>query len=177
MPKSKIPLDRLGDEIRDLHGVEAQSARLLGRMARAASEMVLRAMFIEQIDVVRVQLIRLEQIADSLGAACQGGGLSAMVRGMMGEIADVLNTGPGGSRKDSDLIQMMRRVETYKIAGYGIARSLSQMLDLRETIELLQATLDEKLEFSEKLANLPGYIKPGAKAGRMSRAPAPMLLV
>ena len=54
------------------------------------------------------------------------------------EGADLLEEDADAMIKDAALIGAAQKVEHYEISGYGIARTLAEILDQKEAVKLLQ---------------------------------------
>jgi ferritin-like metal-binding protein YciE len=85
------------------------------------------------------------------------------MEGLIEEGADLLKQDGDAAVKDAALIAAAQRVEHYEIAGYGTARTLADMLGLRQAADLLQQTLDEEKATDQKLTELAmGEVNPQA---------------
>jgi ferritin-like metal-binding protein YciE len=56
--------------------------------------------------------------------------------------------------KDAGLISAARRVEHYEIAGYGTVRTYAELLGDKESVKLLQTTLQEEEETDKELTKV-----------------------
>ncbi len=56
--------------------------------------------------------------------------------------------------RDAGLIAAAQRVEQYKMAGYGTARTYAELLGDKKGAKLLQTTLDEEGATDKKLTKL-----------------------
>jgi ferritin-like metal-binding protein YciE len=56
--------------------------------------------------------------------------------------------------KDAGLISAAQRVEHYEIAGYGTVRTYAELLGDKESVKLLQTTLQEEEETDKELTKV-----------------------
>jgi ferritin-like metal-binding protein YciE len=56
--------------------------------------------------------------------------------------------------KDAGLISAAQRVEHYEIAGYGTARTYAELLGDKESVKLLQTTLEEEEETDKEFSKI-----------------------
>lgn len=140
-------------ELSDLYHAKQQLLKARPRMAKAATNLVLRAGLADQVKQTQRQMTRLVQAFGLLGLPARGRPCHAM-KGLIEEtVAAIALEGPAAVR-DAALIGAAQRVEHYEIAGYGTARSLATRLGLADAASLLQLTLDEERETDEKLTEL-----------------------
>ena len=110
--------DAFIDELRDTYDAEKQLTKALGKLAKAASNPQLREAFQTHLEETQNQIVRLEQVFESLdekvrGKHCDGiAGIIEEGKSMMGEDFDE-NT------MDACLIAAGQRAEHYEMAAYG----------------------------------------------------------
>ena len=74
------------------------------------------------------------------------------MEGLIAEGEDYVKAGGDKDVRDAGLMGAAQRVEHYKIAGYGTARTLATRLG--EAADKLQTTLDEEGEADRKLTDI-----------------------
>jgi ferritin-like metal-binding protein YciE len=145
--------DVLHHELKDLHSAEEQLLDALPAMAQAASNDDLRNAFEVHLEETRVQLERLEEIAELLGIDVGGETCEAM-EGLVQEGEELIEDNEIGEPLDAALIAAAQRVEHYEIAAYGSAATFAAQLGHREVERLLKQTLDEEKQTDKKLSSL-----------------------
>jgi ferritin-like metal-binding protein YciE len=160
-----MQLETLNDlfehEIADLYSAETQLVEALPKLAQAASNDELRKAFEHHLEETRDHVRRLEEIRGEIGTS-----MSEQCEGMRGLIkeGDEIVTGDGSPAvKDAALIAAAQRVEHYEIAAYGTARTLADELDLDNSRDLLDQTLDEEGNADKLLTKIAtgGMLKTG----------------
>ena len=153
--------DLFEHEIADLYSAETQLVVALPKLAQAASNDELRNAFQEHLDETRDHVRRLEDIRAEIGSSmseqCDG------MRGLIQEGEEVVSASGSPAVKDAALISAAQRVEHYEIAAYGTARTLAGELDLGESKDLLDQTLDEESSADKLLTKIAtgGMLKTG----------------
>jgi len=143
MSKLNTLEELLVQEIKDLYSAENQLVKALPKMAKAASDPVLKEGIEKHLEETKGHVQRLEQIASLLDASPKGKACKAM-QGLIEEGSEILEEDGDDVVKDLALIGAAQKVEHYEIASYGTARALAETLGMDEVAELLQATLDEE---------------------------------
>jgi len=140
-------------ELKDLFSAENQLVKALPKMAKAATNEELKAGFEEHLEQTKEHVVRLEQIAETLGKKLAGHKCKAM-EGLVEEGSELISEDAEDPIRDAGLIGAAQRVEHYEIAGYGTAISLARHLGHDDIADILEQTLDEEKETNEKLTEL-----------------------
>jgi ferritin-like metal-binding protein YciE len=143
----------LEEQLKDIYSAETQLVKALPKMAKKASFKGLKEAITSHLEETKNQVVRLEEIGQSLHIKLTGKKCKAM-EGLIEEGAEVLETEGPGPVIDSALIAAAQRVEHYEISAYGSARALARQLGHEEAVELLEETLDEESAADEKLTSL-----------------------
>lgn len=143
----------LEHEIQDLYSAENQLVEALPKMAKAASHPDLKAAFEKHLEETKLQVSRLEQVAEQLGIDPDGGKCKGM-EGLIKEGEKMIDEDADEEVRDAGLIGAAQRVEHYEIAGYGTASYYAQMLGKREVAGLLDQTLEEEKSADNKLNSI-----------------------
>jgi len=135
----------LVEELQDLLHAEQQLVAALPKMANAAKAPKLREAFEKHLEQTQMQVERLNQVFELLGAEAE----PTTCRGMQGLIEEGQEKiqdadGKDEAASDLSLICAAQKVEHYEIAGYGNARTLAMQLEEREVARLLSYTLGEE---------------------------------
>lgn len=143
----------LEEQIKDLYNAENQLVKTLPKLAKAASSDNLRSAFESHLELTRVHIERLAQIAKLLGTVPGGKKCKAM-EGLVAEGAEVLVEKGEPALIDIALIAAARRVEHYEISAYGSAIVIAEALGEDQIVALLEKTLDEEGDADEKLGSI-----------------------
>src|SRR6187431_2866031 len=141
--------DLLHHELKDLYSAENQLVKALPKMAKAATNLDLKAGFEEHLEQTKGHVERLDQIAKKLGKKLTGHKCKAM-EGLVEEGAELISEYAEASVRDAGLIGAAQRVEHYEIAGYGTTRALASRLGHEDFAKLLEETLNEEKETDAK---------------------------
>jgi ferritin-like metal-binding protein YciE len=140
-------------ELNDLHDAETQLIQALPKMAEAASSEDLRRLFQRHLEHTLEQVRRLEGAFSMLKEKPVKSACKAM-KGILEEAKEMIKAEGDPAVKDAGLVSAAQRIEHYKMAGYGCARTYAKVLDQDDAADLLQKTLDEQREVDEKLTKL-----------------------
>ena len=141
-------------ELKNIYYAEKQAVNALGEQADAATTDEVRNAFLQHQEESRGQVMRLEQVFQSLGIDAEEGSCAA-IDGLADD-ADmvVANTTSGSLTRDAGLIIAAQKVEHHEIAAYGSAVTLAQVMGHTEAARLLQQTLEEEKNTDRKLTQL-----------------------
>ena len=143
----------LVEQLKDLYSAENQIIKALPKMAKNASNPELRAAFEAHLEETRMQVERLDQIAEEMGIRTLKGKKCAGMEGLLEEGKEVMQEFDEDVL-DAGMIGAAQKVEHYEIAAYGTARTHANMLGLKKVARLLQQTLDEEGRTDKKLTQL-----------------------
>lgn len=145
--------DLLHDQLKDLYDAEHQLKRALPKMAKHASDAQLKAGFDQHLTETENHIARLEKVFEAMGVKAQRKTCKAM-KGLIEEGDEVMEEQATPEVLDAALIAAAQRVEHYEIAGYGTARTMAQMLGMKDAAQLLEQTLQEEEQTDKKLTKL-----------------------
>jgi ferritin-like metal-binding protein YciE len=140
-------------ELKDLYSAEKQIVKALPKMVKAASNKELAAAFQEHLEQTKEHAARLEKILTSHDESTRGPKCEGM-EGLLKEGDDIIEEDGEDEVRDAGLIGAAQRVEHYEIAGYGCARTYAELLEDRQSAQLLQTTLTEESDTDKKLTDL-----------------------
>jgi ferritin-like metal-binding protein YciE len=150
------------DELKDLYSAEKQIVRALPKLAKAASSPELQQALLSHLEETKVQVSRLEQIAEIVGKKMTGKTCVGM-KGVLEEGSEVLEDTDKGIVRDAALIAASQRVEHYEMAGYGSAREFAKLLGHSDVAALLDETLAEEKNADKKLTMIAKQVNSEAK--------------
>jgi len=154
MPKKVEGLEQLlAEELQDLFDAEKQLVKALPKMAKGATDDELENALREHLEVTKQQVARLEEVFQAMDMKARSRPCRGM-KGIVEEGQEILEENMGVSLLDSAITGAARKVEHYEMAGYESARSIAQMLGMREAAELLQQTLQEEMQADRQLAQI-----------------------
>jgi ferritin-like metal-binding protein YciE len=157
--------DAFINELRDTYDAEKQLTKALAKLAKAASAAPLRDAFETHLQETQGQIVRLEQVFESLdekvrGKHCDG------IAGIIEEGKSIMEEDFDEATMDACLIAAGQRAEHYEMAAYGTLVAWARAMGHNEAAELLQENLDEEKAADEKLSSLAeGGINEGAAEG------------
>jgi ferritin-like metal-binding protein YciE len=165
------------NELKDLYNAEQQLVKALPKMAKNAESQPLSDAFTNHLEETKNQVMRLEQIFESLGESPKGKKCVGM-EGIVEEGAETIDEYEGAVL-DAALISAAQRVEHYEMAAYGSVCAYAELLDRSEDLSLLKETLEEEKRADEKLTELSETVNQeameGAGAGNEAVAPRPTM--
>ena len=153
MPEMGTLHDAFLDELRDAYDAEKQLTKALPKLAKAATDVRLRAAFETHLKETQGQVARLEQVFQSLdepvrGKHCDG------IAGIIEEGKSVMEEDFDETTMDACLIASGQRAEHYEMAAYGTLVAWAQAMGHTQAAKLLQQTLDEEKAADKKLSGL-----------------------
>jgi ferritin-like metal-binding protein YciE len=139
--------------LKDVLYAERKILKALPKMERKATDSKLKAALSLHRDQTEGQVVRLEDVFESLGKPARGAKCDAMVglleeaEGLMAEIDDP-------ETMDAALISLAQAVEHYEIARYGTLVAWAGQLGHPDAAKLLKITLDEEYGADKALSKL-----------------------
>jgi ferritin-like metal-binding protein YciE len=143
----------LVEQLHDLYDAEQRLTKALPKMAKAASSPQLQAAFKKHLTETEGHVARLEQAFKSLDEKASKKTCKAM-QGLIAEGEETIEEDAEPEVKDAALIAAAQRVEHYEIAAYGTVSAYAKLLEKKDVVKLLQATLGEEKATDEALTEL-----------------------
>jgi ferritin-like metal-binding protein YciE len=143
----------LVEQLHDLYDAEQRLTKALPKMAKAASSPQLKGAFKKHLTETEGHVTRLEQAFKSLDEKVSKKTCKAM-QGLIAEGEDTIEEDAEPEVKDAALIAAAQRVEHYEIAAYGTVSAYAKLLERKDVLKLLQATLAEEKATDEALTEL-----------------------
>lgn len=141
------------DMMKDIYWAEKNLQKALGKLAKNASHPELSDAYLKHQEQTGMQIERLEQAFDMLGAKAQGKKCPAM-EGLIEEANEEIEEYTKGPGRDAAMIVAAQKAEHYEIAAYGSLRTFASTLGYKELAQLFETTLQEEADTDELLTNL-----------------------
>ena len=154
MAKKLKELDGLfHDTLKDIYFAEKKILATLPKMEKAAQSPDLKKAFAKHRSETEGHVTRLEQVFKEIEQKPQGKTCDAIV-GITDEGAEIMAEYKGSPALDAGLLAAAQAVEHYEISRYGTMKTWAEELGLRESVKLLQATLNEEKATDETLTEI-----------------------
>lgn len=154
MAKQPKKLDELfHDTLKDIYFAEKKILATLPKMEKAAQSPDLKKAFAKHRTETEGHVKRLEQVFKEIDEKPQGKTCDAIV-GITDEGAEIMDEYKGSPALDAGLLAAAQAVEHYEISRYGTMKTWAEELGLRESVKLLQTTLDEEKATDETLTDI-----------------------
>ena len=140
-------------ETKCIYDMEQQQITSLGKMAEAATDPDLRAMFERHLTETRRQVVRLETLCGMLGTKVEAD-TNSSARGLAADAQVVIAMRGDDAVRDAGLIMAAQSAEHLEIARYGTMRTWASILGMEEAARLLEQTLEEERSFDRELTAL-----------------------
>ncbi len=142
------------EQLQDIYWAEKKLVKTLPKMAEAATSSQLKKAFTNHLEETKNQVIRLEQVFETIGEKAKAKKCLAMA-GIADEGEEIIDeTDEGTSQRDAALVIAGQKAEHYEIATYGGLAQLAETLGYTEAKNLLGQTLDEEKAADEKLTQI-----------------------
>lgn len=151
--KAKTLEDLFIENLKDIYYAERKILKALPKMARGAQSEELKAAFQKHKDETEGHVERLQQVFEELGRPARGRTCPA-IDGIIEEGEEVMESFKGTPALDAGLIAAAQAVEHYEIARYGTLRRWGELLGLKNSVSLLDQTLEEESATDETLTAL-----------------------
>jgi ferritin-like metal-binding protein YciE len=155
MAKQPKTLEELfHDTLKDIYFAEKKILATSPKMEKAAQSPDLKKAFGKHHTETEGHIARLEKVFAEIGKKRAGKTCDAIV-GITDGSAEIMDEYKGSPALDAGLLAAAQAVEHYEISRYGTMKTWAEELGLKESVKLLQATLDEETmtdEASTKIA-------------------------
>lgn len=153
MPQSYTFRELFHEQLNDLFSAEEQILAILPKLISVTSSGDLRETFNHYLQEINTHT---QHLTETLEESKMGpkGFICKAIEGMLEEADNLIHRGGNSAVKDAALIAMMQRLQHYKIAVYGTARTYARHLNENKAMDLLQRALNEEAEADKKLTKL-----------------------
>ena len=142
------------DSIKDIYWAENHLVKTLPKMQSAAASEELAAAIASHLEQTKGHVQRLNQVFDMLNEKKQAKKCDAM-EGITKEGEGIVeDTDTGTPARDTGVIMASQKVEHYEIATYSGIIQLAKKLGYTDVASVLEQTLAEEKETSQKLTQL-----------------------
>jgi ferritin-like metal-binding protein YciE len=141
------------DTLKDVYFAEKKILTALPKMAKAVQSKDLKAAFEKHKGETEGQVKRLEQVFDEIGEKPQGKTCDAIM-GILDEGKEIMDEYKDSPALDAGLLAAAQAVEHYEMSRYGTLRTWAEELGHTQSVELLQATLEEEEATDKALTEL-----------------------
>ena len=145
--------DLLLHGLQDIYYAENQIVKSLPKLIDKATNRELKKGLTQHLEETKNQIARLDQVFKKLGQSPKGAQCPA-IDGLITEADDVAGDVADKEVLDAAIVGAAQAVEHYEIARYGTLRTWAEQLGLPQSVELLDATLEEEKETDQKLTEL-----------------------
>jgi ferritin-like metal-binding protein YciE len=140
-------------EIKCVYDMEKRQVTSLTKMADAATDPDLIAMFEQHLSETRGQVRRLEAICARLDTTIEAD-TNASARGVAADADVAMAMGGDDAVRDAALIMAAQSAEHLEIARYGTMRTWATILGMEDVAWLIEQTLEEERAFDHRLTDL-----------------------
>lgn len=141
-------------DLSDIYSAEKQISRALPKMARAATEESLIAVFKQHPEETRGQIERLDKLVEVTPGVQIKRMKCHALEGLVEEAQEIIESVEAGPVRDAGLIGAAQKVEHHEIATYGTLFAMATRLDYQDAAQLLAETLQEEKDTDEKLTQI-----------------------
>ncbi|HEY9384655.1 MAG TPA: ferritin-like domain-containing protein [Gemmatimonadales bacterium] len=141
------------EELQDLYSAEQQLVKALPKIAEHVVTPSLRSALESHLRETEGHVGRLEAAFTALGERASSKKCKGM-EGLIDEGSDRASKRGSEAVRDAGIIAAAQRVEHYEIAAYGCAIAFARLMGHQQVVALLEETLAEEEEASEKLSAL-----------------------
>ena len=139
--------------LKDVYFAEEKILSALPEMAKAAQSQELKAAFELHETETEEHVARLEKVFKEIDETPSGKTCDAII-GIIEEGQEVMKEFKGMPALDAGLLAAAQAVEHYEIARYGTLKTWAEELGLRQSVTLLNATLQEEKQPDATLTQL-----------------------
>jgi ferritin-like metal-binding protein YciE len=145
--------DLLVHELSDMHNAEKQLIKALPKLAKAATDPALSALFEDHLAETEIHVERLEQIFKICNEKVKRKKCEPMAI-LIEESNKMAKEIPAGHLRDIALIACAQKAENHEISSYLSIMRLAHELGFQKAIPLLSQILDDEEHADQSLARL-----------------------
>jgi len=145
--------DLFEDGLKDIYWAEKALKKELPKMEKNASSKDLKNAIAGHLTETEEHIKRLEAAFKSIGKKAVAEKCDAMA-GLLEEGKGIIKETEIGAVRDAGIIAAAQKVEHYEIATYGTLAAFAKVLDHKEALKLLLATLKEEKQCDKTLSAL-----------------------
>jgi ferritin-like metal-binding protein YciE len=145
--------DLFEDTLQDVYYAESAILKALPKMAKAAGNKKLHAIFTTHLAETKDQVLRLDEVFAILNVKPVGKECHA-IKGIIQEGDELIAEKPAQAVLDAGLLAAAQAVEHYEMARYGTLRAWADQLGYAAAAKLLEQTLSEEKSADAQLSVL-----------------------
>lgn len=153
------------EELADIYSAEQQLVKALPKMAAGATAPELKSAIETHLSQTQLHVERVEQVFELLDKPPKAETCKAM-EGLIAEGKKMLEEEAEPEVKDAAIIAAAQKVEHYEIASYGTLVTWAQLLNLNQSVSLLEETCSEEKETDEQLTEIAQAVNLAARDGQ-----------
>ena len=134
----------------DIYYAEQQITKALPRMSKKVTDPQLKQAFETHLQETRNQITRLEQVFQLHGEEAKAVDCPA-IDGIIDEANAIMGDASDNEVLDAAALAAAQAVEHYEIARYGTLAAWARQLGRRDSVTLLEQTLEEEKATDKKL--------------------------
>ncbi|MES2848839.1 MAG: ferritin-like domain-containing protein [Bacteroidota bacterium] len=135
--------DLFEDGLKDIYWAEKALVKALPKMGKNATSPKLKKAITEHLAQTETHVQRLEACFEAIDKKAVAKKCDAM-EGLLEEGKSILEETAPGDVRDAGIIAASQKVEHYEIATYGTLAAFAKVLDEKECLKNLLATLEEE---------------------------------
>lgn len=141
------------NELKDIYWAEKALTKAIPKMIKTATSEELAAALTEHLATTKLQIVRLEDVFQSIGEKATAIKCEAMA-GLTKEAEEIMESTGKGRVCDAGIISAAQKVEHYEIATYGTLCAFADILGETKAASLLNQTLQEEKDADENLTQI-----------------------
>ncbi len=145
--------DLFEDSLKDINWAEKALVKALPKMQKNATDEKLKQTIEQHLTETEEHVSRLEAAFESIGLKAQAKKCDAM-QGLLDEADSIVEEIEPGTVRDAGIIAAAQKVEHYEIATYGTLAAFAKVLDEKDALKNLLATLEEEKNCDALLTQL-----------------------
>jgi ferritin-like metal-binding protein YciE len=139
------------EELKDIYWAEKALTGILPKLVDKTSSEELADGILDQLGQTLNHITRLERIFSSIGIKAEAAKCETM-SALINDAEIIISNTLEGQHRDIGILAIVKRIEYYEIASYGILCSFSKTLGEIEALSLLEDTLQEEREAYKAMA-------------------------
>ncbi|SHF99551.1 ferritin-like domain-containing protein [Chryseobacterium sp. OV279] len=145
--------DLFEDSLKDIYWAEKALVKALPKMHKNATDKKLKIAIEKHYNETKVHVKRLEECFTALGKKAQAKKCDAM-QGLLDEGKGIMEETEPGAVRDAGIIAAAQKVEHYEIATYGSLAAYAKVLNEKDCLKNLLATLTEEKKCDQLLSKI-----------------------
>ena len=145
--------DLFEDSLKDIYWAEKALVKALPKMQKNATDEKLKQAIEKHLIETKEHVNRLESAFESIGVKAQAKKCDAM-QGLLDEADSIVEETEPGTVRDAGIIAAAQKVEHYEIATYGTLAAFAKVLNEKDALKNLLATLEEEKQCDKLLTKL-----------------------